>query len=62
MHGEWHAVGLLLAGGAVEQGQPGKESHAVAAGGQQLFTGALQGVGFAEDLCAQYCNLVGAND
>lgn len=62
MYGERYAVGLLLPGGAVEERESGQEGHAVAAGGQQLFASALQGVGFAEDLRAKYCDLVRADD
>ncbi|MNP17579.1 hypothetical protein D3C76_1100150 [compost metagenome] len=48
MHGERNAVHLALPAAGVEQGQSGEEADTGAAGGQQLFGGALQSVGFAE--------------
>ena len=62
MHGEGNAIGLVVARLAVEQGQAGQEAHAGTAGAHQLLVGLVVGVGFADDLSAEYGDLVGAND
>ncbi|MNQ20761.1 hypothetical protein D3C85_338560 [compost metagenome] len=62
VHGEGDAVDLAVVALAVEQGQAGEESDAVAACGEQLCVGAFVCVGFAENLLAQYGDLVRADD
>ena len=59
---ERHAVDLAVPGCGIEQRQPGQEGHLLAAGFEQLLAGAIKGVRLAEDLLAQYRDLVGADD
>ncbi len=47
---------------AVEQGQPGEEADAGAAGGHELFAGLLEAVGLAEYPSVEYRDLVRADD
>ncbi|MNN22533.1 hypothetical protein D3C81_1358930 [compost metagenome] len=62
MHRKGYAVHLIVSCGAVQQGEAGKEADAGSAGGQQLTAGAIESVGFAEYLLAEYGDLVGADD
>ncbi|MCY1541413.1 hypothetical protein D9M68_771040 [compost metagenome] len=62
VHGERHAIHLVVPRGAVQQGEAGQEADAGAAGGQQLAAGAFEAVGFAENLPAEHGDLVGADD
>ena len=62
VHGEGHAVGLIVACLAVEQGQSGEEGYAGAAGVQKLLAGLVKRVGFADDSSVERCNLIGADN
>lgn len=62
VHGKRYAVGLVLAGLAVEQCQAGQEADAGAAGLQQLLARIVKGVRLAKDLCVKDGYLVGADD
>ena len=62
MHGEGDAVHLAASAARVVQAQAGQEADAAPAGGAQLFAGALEGAGLADQLLVQYRHLIGADD
>ncbi|MNN62696.1 hypothetical protein D3C81_1780220 [compost metagenome] len=61
-YGKRHAIDLALPCGGVQQCHPGQEGDVLSAGLQQLFAGALETVRFAQNLLAQYRDLIGAYD
>ena len=62
MHGKRDAVGLMMSGLAVEQGQAGQEADAGSACSGQLLVRFLVGVGFADDLSVENSHLVRADN